>query len=348
MEKKRFSNLELARLVAIVLIILYHITIFRRDADSLRIYDSGFQFGQIWAYSLQMWGLTGVGIFFLISGWFLQEVEKVDVKKVILIILAVYFYNTIDMVVSIICGFNDKSLIYNLYSIMISPLKFWYIPAYVFMYITAPWIRRIVKTISAEKLGRVLTFTTLVLPIFSSLFGGGITLSDCGFAVYYFVLVIWMKNNPDNMFEKHKRKILISCVLFVFICAMSSTLLFHRVPGRIFEIIAGRFSIIQIITAISLFYMFMNLNIGSVAVINRLAACTLGVYLIHESEIVRYFIWQKLIPLGEKFSDKKYPIYVFIGLIIILIGSLIIELLRQELLEKYIKKLSIISRLSMQ
>lgn len=337
MTKERKSNLELARIVAIILIVLYHVAIFRRNPQDLRIFDEPFHGNQIFVYVFQMWGLTGVGLFFLISGWFLQDVKITSIKKTVKILLVVYFYHTLDTVISYFLHINDENLFRNIYAVITSPLEFWYIPAYLVVFLFSPLINELFKNMSMKKLGRILEALFCIMPVFTSFFGGGITMSDCSLAFFYYILSIWLKISPNNFFDQYRKGILWISLFSVIIISILSILTFGRLPDRIFNLVAGRFSFLQVIIAVSLFYVFYHIQIPYSKIINRIAACTLGIYLLHESDVMRYLLWNKLIPVGEYFHDQyRYCIMVAAGACISLICCIIVEMLRQKIIENLI------------
>lgn len=83
MKKERNSNIELLRIISMLLIILYHII--RRYAD----YEGNFQTLNTSTYLtetiLGIWGLFGVYLFVAISAWFLCS-SKFRIKHIISIL----------------------------------------------------------------------------------------------------------------------------------------------------------------------------------------------------------------------------------------------------------------------
>ena len=62
--------------------------------------------------------------------------------------------------------------------------------------------------------------------------------------------------------------------------------------------LAGRnTSVIVILFGLALFMIFKDIKFKNSAFINRIAASTLGVYLIHENPIIRRIIWKEMIPV---------------------------------------------------
>ncbi len=79
--KNRQSNFELLRIIAMLMIVAHHLVVHGVTQVS---YSSGTFVNKIFASFLQPFGQIGVALFFMISGFFLCQKEKVSVKKVAL------------------------------------------------------------------------------------------------------------------------------------------------------------------------------------------------------------------------------------------------------------------------
>mgnify|MGYP000528725494 FL=1 len=61
--------------------------------------------------------------------------------------------------------------------------------------------------------------------------------------------------------------------------------------------------------SIFLFIGFKNLNIKHSKVINTIAATTFGVYLLHENEYIRPFLWKTVFHSAEHANDNRLILY---------------------------------------
>ena len=92
MEKERFSNIELLRIFAMLLIIAFHYA-FKGGF----VYES-LSVNKMIINVLTMFGELGVNLFVLISGYFMIN-GTFRWKKVISICLQVYFYNWLSLLI---------------------------------------------------------------------------------------------------------------------------------------------------------------------------------------------------------------------------------------------------------
>lgn len=184
---------------------------------------------------------------------------------------------------------------------------------------------------------------TLIIPVYGTIYLSNITCSDLIIAIYWYLLAGYLKEIPNNFFERHSVWVLafsICSVIFLeVLCSIVSEKLGIRTYG--IENLIGRFSIFQIIVAVSLFYIFKRLNIGVNMFINIIAQSMLGVYLIHQSPSFRGFLWNNIVNLDFYYkmgNTFTFALALLLGSVLVFLACIIIELLRLYILEKPIFK----------
>ena len=89
--------------------------------------------------------------------------------------------------------------------------------------------------------------------------------------------------------------------------------------------------------SISIFGIFLNINIKDNKVINTIASTTLGIYLIHDGEICRY-VWSHVFKAKEYLSGS-YPLsHILLTTLIVFVIGVIVDLLRQLFERKVFNK----------
>ena len=88
-KKERLSNFELLRIIAMIFIVLHHYTYYGNLISA-----SNNIINKYIAVFIIVLGKVGVNIFILITGYF-QINQKFKFKKVIFLILQVYFYSIV-------------------------------------------------------------------------------------------------------------------------------------------------------------------------------------------------------------------------------------------------------------
>ncbi|WP_189244288.1 acyltransferase family protein [Streptococcus macedonicus] len=77
--RKRNSNIELLRIISMLLIVSHHFSVH----GSFESLDSITMFNKVWLQFIQLGGKIGVNIFVIISGYFLIQSSKNKLSKVL-------------------------------------------------------------------------------------------------------------------------------------------------------------------------------------------------------------------------------------------------------------------------
>ena len=103
----RNSNLELYRIVVMLLIVAHHYVV---NSGVLEImYESPLEPNSIFLFLFGMWGKIGINCFVLITGYFMCK-SNITIKKFLKLVLEVEFYKIVIYLLFIICGYETVSL----------------------------------------------------------------------------------------------------------------------------------------------------------------------------------------------------------------------------------------------
>lgn len=95
-----------------------------------------------------------------------------------------------------------------------------------------------------------------------------------------------------------------------------------------------RFSALQILNAICLFYIFKNMEIKSSKAINIIASGTLGVYLIHENNYFKFFLWNKILNLYNAFFENYFLLWYIFDVLAVFMVCDVLEITRNYIFNK--------------
>lgn len=347
-EKKRQSNFELLRIIAMLMIIgshlachgIQHVT---STVDSYQIYLSGTDLNKAVISFLNMGGEVGVAIFFMITGYFQINKNKYSLSK---ILFETVFYGWFSFILLIIVhgmgykisqlGLKDD-LNFTMEALLnpVSSGMWWFVTAYVLLLILSPYINRILWDLNykgwifimALIWGLWYSVGYIYKPPFYSLQK----------AVYFYILGAFCRIHLKNL----KSRLLY--VLLEIIFGGMGTVLFWKM-GEHFNI-TGEINYIFIVlnvvkTAVIvptcsyiLFRIFESLKIHNSRIINLVASSTFGVYLIHDSLVSRNFIWYNLFKVETLYRSKLFPLYAILIIIIVFGVCTIIDSFRIKYIE---------------
>lgn len=315
-KKTRSSNFELLRVLAMLMIVLLHVTMHWPryqliNENSQRVLGNGLFSYPVFYKKLLIinmimpMGRIGNGLFIMISGYFMANKAKIDLVKISKKLLSQLGYVTVLLLFCSSIVFyvtnRDKLTYFNLIKISDFNFEWWFIGYYfVIMLLAAVVLNKYM--INAEKI-KALTLIVVVFTIVELQWTGNLlyTLSEdlrtLGIGVFYYLMGGYIRKY--NPFEKVR-----GYIFFVVIIVMNIIYGFtvynitqNEIQNYIWTGSEGTFiqpvyypadyDIMIVVIVISVFEIFRRLRIPNSKVINYLGASTFTVYLIHENRFFR-------------------------------------------------------------
>lgn len=358
-KKKRDANIELLRIVAMLMIITLH---FNNQSKALLELGEPASSVQIFATILEAIAITGVNVYVLISGYYLSS-SKVKFSKILLLILQVYFYTLLISGAMMFVGAysvkpEDKLDRALRYLFPISSEHYWFVTAYVIMYVLAPVMNAAVNTLKRKQLKTViiglLTWFCFIKSIVPAKFGTDRMGYDFGWFICLYLIAAYIRKYNVVLFRDAKRSALVYFVSVIVIAAIG--FIFYKInfdtTTRIYSeeigdyIYKGKFQyyagvpchynfFFALTGALGLFsvFRFMRLKENLFAeVIRIIAPYTLGVYLLHmHFEIAdRWVEWIEQI-IGETPLDNvlTFFIHLVISVLMVFFAGIFVDWIRK-------------------
>lgn len=293
----------------------------------------------VWLELIGTGGKIGVNLFVLISGYFLVTTKSIKISKVLIFWLQIFFYSVVIYAVFCITGsnhFNLKNLIENLFPLTYS--KWWFATSYFVLLIFSPYINIILRSFSKKQ---YLCFISLLVGIFCVILSLSQQIYLCDDIIWF--VVLYCVAGYIRLYEKDIRsiskiiKLLIiisTLLLFIVVFLSDSKKAFTIKSFSITTILYDMVSIPIFMISIVIFMAFLKIKIPNNRFINIVSSATFGVYLIHDSDYIRPFIWETVFK-NNTFADSNImiPYSVFV-ILMVFVCCTIIELLRKYLIEK--------------
>lgn len=343
-KKKRDANIELLRIVAMLMIITLHFNI---HSKALLVLGEPASNVQIFATVLEAIAITGVNVYVLISGYYLSS-SKVRLSKVLLLILQVYFYTLLISCAMMFVGAysvkpEDKLDRALRYLFPISSEHYWFVTAYVIMYVLAPVMNAAVNTLKRKQLKTViiglLTWFCFIKSIVPVKFGTDRMGYDFGWFICLYLIAAYIRKYNIVLFRDAKKSALVYLISVVVIAAFS--LVFYKInfdTGNFnyYAEVPCHYNFFFALTgALGLFsvFRFMRLKENLLAeVIRIIAPYTLGVYLLHmHFEIAdRWVEWIEQI-IGDTPLDNvlMFFVHLVVSVLIVFFAGIFVDWIRK-------------------
>ena len=328
MRKIRDSRFELLRIIAILMIILSHFSLF---GQQYRLHTGILAIDFFGIRLFQPFGALGVYLFVLITGYFIgtKSISKTKAyKKILQIWFETLFYTFTIFVIFVVIkpdAFNLKNLVMAIFPFTFR--AYWFVTAYIMLMLLAPFINIVVTNITKKNL----IFLILAITVFGNIlpalknFVGGEANSLMSILPAYLIGAFIHKYGVRVHYSGR-----IGFLVFLFMCALGFGVTFIKGVEHGKGAYVG---ILPLIVAVSIFLAVVKMTEFRSQIINQLASTVFAAYLITENTLVRPVIWSVL-----RFSSVKNvwlsDIYGFISIIVItLVGVFVIDKTRQLILK---------------
>lgn len=342
MKSVRKSNFELLRIICMIMIIAHHISV---HGKIINIYSlDSFSINKFWIYFIRIGGKLGVNLFILLSGYFLINQKKLKVSKVLKFWLQVFFYSLI--IYSIFVIFTDMKFGLVRFFTVLLPISFrewWFASTYFILYLISPYINLFLTKLSKTNYKKLLILTTIMWCIIPTFIHTNLESNDLIWFMYLYSIAGYIKLYKDDIKVNVSKCFIIAFITYIIttlICIFIGYLsLKYKFFYKYIFYEIGMRSIPELLMTICIFLGFKSMDIKYNKVINVIASSTFGIYLIHDHDFVRPYLWINLFKVSKYYNSiYLIPYIIFIILSVFIVCS-IIELIRIYLFEKQYMKL---------
>lgn len=337
MNKKRYSNIELLRIISMVMVLSLHSFTWNRAIGSDG-YLHDFSWRVFFDYYRESLCVCAVNVYILISGYWGINWK---LKSFLNFIFQVYFWSLGVYFVLLVSGKNDFS--YNIFFSRLNCLigDWWFVEAYIGLYLLSPILNAFI-----EKCNRKALFAWVLLFFFFEIYSeilssdrnfhrGYNTLSFCGI----YILGRLLKQYKDIL-QKIQRKTISSIFLvsYLFIGLVISSLALYQLiyRGHNYMAIQKSFTFsynnpLVITQAVCLFLVFSSMNFRN-KMVNSVAGSIFAVYLLHMHPNLKEWYYSYCGHLYDK--PIIHHVLLLIGLFMgIIIMSVSIDKIRLQIFQ---------------
>lgn len=333
-QKKRDANLDLLRIVSMLLIIFLHSIDHSGVLEQAEGSSSAMYFYVRFTYALCQ---VCVNCYVMLSGYYLVQ-SKFRLQKLVALWMETAFYSFVLKLLFMVTGqetISVVSLISCFFPIVTG--RYWFITIYVGMYLLSPFLNKLIHAMNRKEHTILNICLFLLFSLWSSLHpsitgmnsGGGWGLA--WFVVLYFAAA-WFRLYYT---PKHKPVILLGIFLLIpLLMAAGQAAARAAGIGILQSIICNWFrydSAPVYLMTIALFAAFLNIRIKHDCVskaICSVAPLTLGVYLIHIHANVSPWLWETM-NLPAKMHTGWFPLIQFGCVIAIFAVCCVIDAVRK-------------------
>lgn len=333
--KKRDSNIELLRIISVIMIIAGHsVTHGIMDVDGTVPYvywTTGSLLNRVVTVLFVPGGDVAVGCFFLITGYFLSGRE--EIRGVGKVLETVSFYAGVSIVVETVIMIKTHSVNLSILD-SFAPLSsslWWFASAYVLLILISPAISHFMRGLSEKQYWTIVFFLWIVWYVFGKI---------ANFAYYPLLRALWFYLLGGALHKyprKHGKLGLVITFVGCWIAYSMATFIIGTQVGIKSDTILSNLAKLSRavlwgpLASAALFEYFINLNIRFNSFINNLARNSLGIYLLHEMPCIREIIWFNVFRIKSMYEQSWFMFYCIVIVVSIFVIGCCIEFLRDTI-----------------
>lgn len=339
----RMANLELLRCIAMMMVVVLHFLGKGNLLPALNSQDMGNEGYAAWL--LESFCIVAVNAYMLISGYFLCT-SSFKLSRLIGLWFQILFYSVCFGLIGAFSGILTETPFDTHYILtLIFPVSmghYWFLTAYVYLYLLLPFIGRAVKQMSRQQLQWSLALLFLAFCLLKSILPLRLEMDSMGYDCLWYLCVFlaaaYMRRFGVPFLEKKGRGLLVyvSCCLMIFAGTMGLRAIHLKTGsfGLMLKMFLEYNHILPFLAAAGLFTVFRRLKIQGrgAALVTRISPYTLGVYLLHENIGFRYS-WQKWFGSARVDSIPRLLLSTLAAVLCVFCCGILVDMLRSFLMK---------------
>ena len=333
----RNTSIELLRIISMIMIMFHHFA-----------YHGNFEWNfnevtlpHLWYDFILMGGKVGVDIFVLISGYFLIEnTEKLfQPKKLLKFWGQVVFYSIMTYLLSVMLRLNAYE-IKQLIKVCL-PITYpgwWFASTYFMLYLIHPFLNKLLHGLSKTEYQYLILMMVLCWSIIPTATTQLFESNSLLWFVTLYGIAGYVNLYGGNQKLQSKHYFSLYFMVLIITYTVSTTFLFLGTKKEEWSTHAIDFFEIErlpiLLMAITLFMGFVTLKMNYHKWINMIASATFGVYLIHDSSYIRYYLWTNIFKINQYQDSTFLILYSILVVFILYVSCTMIDLIRKKLVEK--------------
>lgn len=340
--KPKMANMELLRCIAMMMVVVLHYL----GKSSLLADLTKENMGSVGvaAWLLESLCIVAVNLYMLISGYFLCE-ASFKLSRLLKLLLQVFTYSVVIGLVAAVFGLVPAEELTTYYFVQIlfpvSMGHYWFLTAYVFLYLLLPFLTMAVKRMTKEQMKLALGLLLFAFCVLKSILPVRLDMDEMGYDCLWYICVFmvaaYIRKFGVPFLQKKGRGITLYLlnVVLIFVGTFALRFIYLKTGslGLLLSVCMEYNHVLVLLASVGLFAAFLRVRVSDKisGVICEAAPYTLGVYLMHENLGVRY-VWQKWLGAEQVSNVGMLLLFTLLAVIIVFVVGILAEYLRTVLM----------------
>lgn len=337
--KHRESNIELFRIIMMLLIVAHHYVVNSGVLDA--IITPPYTWKHYFLFIYGMWGKIGINCFVLITGYFMCKSE-ITIRKFLKLLLEVLFYNLVIYSIFALTGYGAFSFVGMVKAFNpIESISSGFTSCFLIYYLLIPFLNAMINHISKKQHAILIGLCMLFFVVWDQIPGVEYRFNYVGWFCVLHVIASYIRfylpSDNEKTKNMHEVLLMITGGVFAILSVIGQCLMIQKGwhVGWQYKWVVDCNALVGVISSVMMFIGFKELRIKYSPLINSIAASTFGVLLIHaNSDTMRRWLWQDVCRNVDWISSPYMPLHAIGCVLAIFTICIVIDKVRIYAFEK--------------
>lgn len=328
----RSSNIELYRILLMLLIVAHHYVVNSGLEEVLLSEPVSIKsLSFLW---FGMWGKTGINCFVLITGYYMCA-SKITLKKYMKMLFEVEFYKVLLFAVFVLSGYEHFSVMACLKALLpVYMINTNFVGCFLIFYLFIPFLNILVRNMSKNEHKWLVIFSLSVFSLFGTIPKINVTMNYVEwFCVLYFISsYIRLYGLPVKLTSAQWGGYMVVTILISMLSVWGILHYTHLSP---YYFVSDSNHVMAVLISFLVFMTFKTMKMPYCKFINVIAQSIFGVLLIHaNSDTMRQWLWRDTVNVLNQYQSPNALLLAIGTVIIIFAACIVIDQLRIKFIEQ--------------
>lgn len=340
--RERNSNVELLRVLCMIMIIAHHYSV--HGGWDASLVEATPPLNILFVQIISLGGKLAVNVFVLISGYYMVN-QRFSIAKVITLMVNVSLYSISILLINNTLGLMDVDSRLTLRSLMPTiHSTYWFFTTYILLYLSSPLIALVLRSLDQAQHRRVVIALIIMWSLIPTIFNVTFGFSELMWFISLFIIAAYFRRFLTQPLSRVAKRWLLVVWGISVISLVGSVILADLAAQTDPEALENALYLSNlnmlptVMIAITAFVWVLDTKPRHSRIINFLAASVFGIYLFHDHPISRAILW------GIVFRNVAYQTSPFLVLhammaVMIVFGvGVLVDTIKRGLLDKAIQR----------
>lgn len=334
--KVRDSNIELYRIISMLLIIAHHYVVNSGVTDVMCADATSFK--SLFLFVFGAFGKIGINCFVLITGYFMCE-SQISAKKFAKLLGELMFYKLAVNIVFWVTSYqavNTASLLHAF--LPFRTINKGFPGTFLVFFLCIPFLNKLIRALNEKQHLLLILLSSFIYVFFGTVPGFSVTFNYVSWYMVLFFIASYFRFYPKPWSESKKVwGVLTAVTVLLAVLSVVFGAFMYEWTGKLlaFFFVTDSNTLLALLVGVCSFMFFKTIRIKPSRFINTVSSTCFGILLIHSGgDAMRKWLWKDVLNPIEMYHSPYVYLYAIGSVLAIFTVCCVIDLLRIRFIEK--------------